>query len=128
MLARNPIPLAEECHSHEIRKHLAHARQDGQRAEPVTSPEVCPVPPEVGIVAAEQAASWPERGEAEGQQAAMSAIARPAAASGLRMGVTPKVGKAMKAGKSSGAGAGRDQVKAGPAGAGRDRVKPKGSK
>jgi len=58
----------------------------------------------------------------------MSAISRPATAFGLRMGVTPKVGKQMKAGKSSGAGAGRDQVKAGPAGAGRDCAKPKGGK
>lgn len=57
----------------------------------------------------------------------MSTLSRPATF-GLRMGVTPKVGKVMKAGKSSGAGAGRDQVKAGPAGAGRDCVKPKGGK
>lgn len=57
----------------------------------------------------------------------MSTLSRPATF-GLRMGVTPKVGKQMKAGKSSHAGAGRDQVKAGPAGAGRDCVKPKGGK
>jgi hypothetical protein len=56
----------------------------------------------------------------------MSALSRPAF--GLRMGVTPKVGKQMKAGKSSGTGAGRDRVKAGPAGAGRDCIKPKGGK
>lgn len=58
----------------------------------------------------------------------MSSVARSSASLSLARGVTPKVGKQMKAGKSSHAGAGRDQVKAGPAGAGRDCVKPKGGK
>lgn len=58
----------------------------------------------------------------------MSVIPRASASLSLARGVTPKVGKAMKAGKSSHAGAGRDQVRAGPAGAGRDCIKPKAGK
>lgn len=53
----------------------------------------------------------------------MSTLSRPATF-GLRMGVTPKVGKQMKAGKSSHAGAGRDQVKAAPSAAGHVRRRP----